>query len=634
MRLLILLLLLACSTFFATAQNTQFEWAKQMGGPVYDYSSWHSVDQFGNVFSVGGFQNSAFFGPGVNETYLDAAGSFDGYIQKYDASGVLIWIKHLENTGLVDPNTITTDVDGNVYVAGTFYNMFDADPGPGTFLLESSTIDNSDIFIIKLDPEGLFIWAKLLEGPENDNPFSIACDPFGNLCVVGMFEETIDLDPGNGTMLFNSVDYKDVFVLKLDPDGNYLWAHHSGGPMLDTPYRAKTDKLGNLFVVGSFWETIEFSPGQGNPVFTSAGGNDLFIQKYDLDGNLEWMVGMGSPGTDGASAIDMDIQGNVYLSGGFEQSMDFDPGVNVQTLTSSGDRDMFVLKLDVDGNFIWVKQISGINSVSGNTLTIDKLGGVYICGSFENTVDFDPGPAIYNLTPPDWKDAFVLNLNSDGDFQWVEHFSSNENDQISCIDIDNQGNIFLSGEFSSTKDFDLGTNVNELTPIGTTDGYLMKLSQCNFNQTLFASGTTIIANNPNSTYQWLDCNDNYAPIPNETNAEFTGLPGGSYAMQYTQDVCVDTSACVDLMPVGTAILEDYSLVNVYPNPSQGSFKISIDRTHPNVQIKLLNTVGKQIFSKEYSNTDILEFDLSLDAGLYYLELIYANEISVHPIIID
>src|SRR5690606_23904636 len=142
--------------------------------------------------------------------------------------------------------------------------------------------------------------------------------------------------------------------------------------------------------------TVDFDPGVGVYNLTSLGYDDIFIQKLDSNGDFLWAKRMGSTGSNIGHSIAVDTAGNVYTTGTFGGTVDFDPGVGTFNLTSAGGVDIFIQKLDSNGDFLWAKRMGGIGREQGSSITIDALGNVYTTGSFEEEVDFDPGVGIYN----------------------------------------------------------------------------------------------------------------------------------------------------------------------------------------------------------------------------------------------
>src|SRR5690554_483248 len=156
------------------------------------------------------------------------------------------WANHIGGTGIDLVNHITTDVEGNVIVTGIFMDTVDFDPGPGVTNLISTAAGFGDVFIQKLDAKGNLLWVKKMGGIRNDYGFSSICDWQGNVYTTGSFQETVDFDPGPEVNNLSSVEQSDIFVQKLDTDGNFLWVKQMGGKYDDTGYDITIDVDGNI----------------------------------------------------------------------------------------------------------------------------------------------------------------------------------------------------------------------------------------------------------------------------------------------------------------------------------------------------------------------------------------------------
>ena len=379
----------------------------------------------------------------------------------------LVWAKQFGGVSNDYGRGITVDAVGNIFAIGSFYDTVDFDPGPGTFNLISSGLN--DIFIIKLDATGNLIWVKQFGGVLSDNGWSIALDNFGNLYAAGRFNDTVDFDPGPGTFNLVSSYFGSGFIAKLNSSGNLIWAKQSGegGVMLDA--------LGNIYVSGDFSLATDFDPGPGTFNLYPSGGQDVFISKLDAAGNFIWAKQLGGSSGDGVGAGAVDDAGNVFTTGWFQGTANFG-------LTALADRDAFITKHDSSGNLIWAKQFGGVNSLyiknAGISIAVDNAGNVITSGQFQGITDFDPGPGTYNLSSNYWGavDVFVTKLNASGNLVWAKSFGGISNDQAADIVLDAAGNVFASGAFHDTVDFDPGPGTfNLITSIDSADAFIIKL---------------------------------------------------------------------------------------------------------------------------------------------------------------
>jgi hypothetical protein len=206
-----------------------------------------------------------------------------------------------------------------------------------------------------------FLWAKQIGGSGSDEGFGITIDSDGNVYTTGYFEGTVDFDPGVGITNLTSAGGRDIFISKLDSNGNFVWAKRIGGASDDYGNRIFLDSSGNVYTTGLFGGIVDFDPGSGTNNLASNGSNDIFILKLDRNGNFVWAAAMGGTGDDGGFGIALDSNNNVYTTGVFYNTADFNPGPGVFNMTSAGGMDIFISKLDSDGNFIWAKRMGGPN---------------------------------------------------------------------------------------------------------------------------------------------------------------------------------------------------------------------------------------------------------------------------------
>jgi len=469
------LITIALSAFIqlTLGQNVNFEWANKLGGAGSDRGYSIAVDAFGNVFTTGHFVGTVDFDPGPDSLNLTSAGLDDVFISKIDALGNLVWARQLGGADFDNGLGISLDGLGNLYIIGAFRGTSDFDPGVNTFSMASA--GNTDIFICKLDESGDFIWARNMGGTSDDIGHSIAVDASGNVYATGPFQGTADFDPSAGTVNLTATS-TDIYICKLDFSGNLLWVKQISG-VTNSPNRViSLDSFGNVLTTGSFGGTVDFDPGIGTFILTPEGGIDIFIAKFDSSGNFVFAKNIGGTSNDFGASIFADNLGNVYTTGVFGGVADFDPGVGGFYLTSAGLGDVFVSKLNALGNFVWGRSFGGASNEYGYCIAADDFGNVYTTGYFGGASDFDPGAATYSLTPIGWDDIYVSKLDSAGNFLWVKQSGGLGKDIGFSLALDASGNVYTTGYFSGTADFDPGIGVYELTSFGGSDIFLQKLT--------------------------------------------------------------------------------------------------------------------------------------------------------------
>lgn len=468
-----IVVILLSLTLVGHAQGPTLDWAVRTGAAgASSIGESVDVDAGGNVYTSGRFTGTVDFDPGAGSANLTSAGSEDAFITKMDPSGNLIWAKRVGGTQGDYSFGNAVDATGNVYLTGSFAGTVDFDPGPGVFNLTAPGVFIDDIFILKLDPDGNFLWAKRIGSSGLDFGHSIAVGPSG-VVTTGSFEGTVDFDPGTGTAsLAAPAGQDEIFILKLDASGNYVWAKRMGGTSGDFGRSIALDASESVYSTGFFRGTADFDPGPATFNLTDAGNSDIFVSKLDASGNFVWAKRMGGANSDRGASINVDLAGNVYTTGDFHGTADFDPGAGTSNLVSAGFNDSFVSKLDASGNFIWVKRIGGDNDDEGTSLSLDGAGNVYCAGLFQSsTIDLDPGPGTFNVTPVGSGDVFITKLDPSGNFVWGVTFGA------TTIHVNVVGGIYTTGYFSNTVDFDPGAGVSNLTAAGTRDIFVSKLNQ-------------------------------------------------------------------------------------------------------------------------------------------------------------
>lgn len=484
MKKTLLLLVFPMLCLGAFAQDFQF--AKSLGATTgNDYGKSIALDASGNTYTIGYFSGTLDFDGGTGTTELTSAGLSDIFILKLNASGDFVWAKNIGGSGEDQGLSVTLDASGTLYATGSFSSTVDFNPGVGTNNLIST--GSTDIFILKLDATGNFIWAKKIGGPTADVGYSITVDAFGNVYSTGSYSGTsapvgtlgpVDFDPGPGTFeLVSTKGTPDIFTLKLDASGNFVWAKGFGNLGSDYGVSIKIDVTGNVYTTGSFSGPLGFqtSAAPWNFTLNSSGGSDVFVIKFNASGVFTWAKNLGGTGADIGTSMALDVAGNVYTTGYFSGTTDFDPGTATNNLISAGGTDLFISKLDADGNFVSAKRIGGAGNDQGNAITLDVSGNIYTTGYFNATIDFDPGAATNDLTSAGSGDIFILKLDAAGNFATAKSMGGAGDDIGYSLAVGNSGNLFSVGAYNGTADFDPGAAVFNLTSTGGSDLFISKL---------------------------------------------------------------------------------------------------------------------------------------------------------------
>lgn len=337
-------------------------------------------------------------------------------------------------------------------------------------------------------------WVKQGGSAGDEIARSIITDAAGNSYVCGPFSGTGDFDPGPAVFNLTSNGSYDAFVAKYSPDGNFIWAKGMGGASYDQANCLSLDAAGNIYISGFYSATADFDPGPGVFNLNSAGQWDVFVVKMDAAGNLVWAKSMGGDDYDQPYSLTVDGAGNVYTTGEFFSSVaDFDPGAPVFNLPSFGSVDVFISKLDAAGNFVWAKHVGGNSIDRSNSIALGPGGDILVTGYFYSlTTDFDPGTGVFSLSPAGASDIFILKLNTAGDFVWAKKMGGTADDHGNVVATDNAGNVYTSGWYLATGDYDPGPGIYTLPLAGSSGIFVSKLDAAgNFIWARQFSGTAV-----------------------------------------------------------------------------------------------------------------------------------------------
>ncbi len=498
-----------------------YVYAKNVGSGGYGYGI--TVDGAGNTYMTGGIRYPVL-SPLI---YIP-----DIIIAKSDASGNNLYTKRIGSGNADVGYGIAVDRDGNTIVTGYFSGTVDFDPGLAVASLTS--VGGNDIFLASYDASGNYLSAKNIGGTGNDTGNGITVDGLGRVYVTGSFTGTADFDPGPESATLTSAGEQDIFIACYDASGNYLYAKALGGTGADNGAKIVSDNSGKIFVTGTFTGTVDFDPGPGT-VNLTVGGTNTFITSLKEDGAYAWAIPLGNYESvskpDQGRSIAADAAGNIYVTGYFSGTVDFDPGTGEVYLKSTASENIFIAKYDASGNYIYAKAMAGGlgNGDRGNSIALDNSGNIYITGSFDGTVDFDPGMGVANLQTKGFQDIFIAKYDASGNYVYAISIGSPDDDYGNGIAVDGSGNVYVTGGLFGTADFDPGPGTVNLTARGT---FIAKYNN---------SGDYVYANAMQSTNSIIG---KAIAVDGIGNAYVTGLfsgtvdldPGTGVAMLFTSDL--------------------------------------------------------------------------------------------------
>lgn len=455
------------------------DWVQVATGSEDVYAIASCVDVLGNSYVTGVFKGTVDFDPSGSSLNLSAVGQTDVFVQKFDPSGTLIWTKAFGGSHIDESTAISTDATGGVYVTGYYYYTSDFDPGPDTFNMTANA--GSDAFALKLDANGDFDWAISLggDGAGQEGLVDIKIDAKKNIYLTGEFSGTADFDLNAGQAIYTAVGCGaclDVFILKMDSSLNHIWSKVLTGTGWEYSAGLEIDGSGNIYIGGIFANTVDFDPSSNVLNIPVNGGRDFFIEKLDSMGDFVWVKTLGGHYNDYLSDFCLDAQGNIYMIGSVEDSLDMDPGAGVVMQYGAAN---YILQLDANGNYVRSTIFeNSTGTMHSSECRIDADGFLYLLGTFSQKVDFDAGPNSYPLISWGSNDAYILKLASDGSFIWVRSFGSFGHEAVKALSLDQWGNLYISGGYHYSVDFDLGIDTLYHTAQGVLkDMYHLKLTQ-------------------------------------------------------------------------------------------------------------------------------------------------------------
>ncbi|HEV3340074.1 MAG TPA: Ig-like domain-containing protein [Pirellulales bacterium] len=340
--------------------------------------------------------------------------------------------------------------------------------------------------VYKFSAAGAEIWAATYTASSQLNQKEgLTVDKSGNVYITGNFTSSTAVF---GSTTLTAVGLPDAYLAKLDSNGNFVWAESFGASTSSTDgYSVATDSSGDVYLTGDYGAKLTIGTGSHTTTLPSQGFSDILVAKFDSTGALMWANGYENKAFNHGYGIAVDGQGEAYVTGIFDGTLDFDPaspGKNTLTTFFSTD---FILKLDTKGSFVWVKQLqantsAGDGRAEGDAIAVDAAGNIYNTGIFGGPVDLNPNGGDLNTTADFvFPDAFVVKLSSSGSFVWAAdlHDVSVTNPfgglQPRDIAVDASGNVYTTGDFQGVANFD--PNGQDLvTAQGNTDAYVSQLT--------------------------------------------------------------------------------------------------------------------------------------------------------------
>lgn len=474
----LLTFLLLCVSLAAMSQAPAFMWVNYPNGSGNPYTGVYDVchDQNNNVFSLGmysntsGYSGTIDFDPGAGSVALNGRAVF---ISKHNSSGQFQWIISLEDLagGIVYPRNIATDSLGNIYISGNFNSSIDFDPSASNTIL--TTISFDDIFVAKYNSAGVFQWAFSIGGNSYDQVYNMVVDN-QHVYICGNYSTGADFDP---SATVNSPQYpagcSGCYLAKYTPAGQLVWVKvYTGLPTAAggaSFFGLSLDSNKDLLISGNYSGTVDFDPGSGIDTVSCYGSsmnaNGFFGRFSAQDGSVSFLKILEMDSSTGfLFEIHADHNDNIYVCGYFAGVLDADPAAPVvqhvaaiNPNNSAYNTDVFIARYDSQGSYLWSGMISGLKNEYYYGGSVDDQNNLVVCGTFADTVDFDPGTGMFPMIAPGsgFTDGFLAKYNTQGALIYAFPVSSGVNDCAWSVDAFSN-RLTVGGMYGPIADFNPG----------------------------------------------------------------------------------------------------------------------------------------------------------------------------------
>jgi hypothetical protein len=510
---------------------------------------------------------------------------------------------------------IASDMDGNVYVAGKYEGDSDFS---GTTVVSAG---NHDAFLAKYSSAGSLTWIRTAGGVNGDYAHSLATDGTNYIYVAGEVEGSGDIVsfPGSSITL-TTVGDNDIYLAKYDMDGTLLWAKSAAGyggeKALDVAY----DTAGNVYICGYYTDPVMFNSSNS---IAGMGLHDMFLAKYDANGNLDWVKHAGGPGRDEALSVACDQAGNVYVGGMHKDSAVFE---SVVLASPNGHLNAFIAKYASDGTMSWVKSYGEDYDDVVWSLAVDNSGDLLASGEFIGYVLFDATA----LTSVGACDVFVTKLDGSGNVVWAKQAGGMLVDRARGLGTDGT-NVYITGQYGSTANF----GSYPLVSADSSDVFMASLnSSGDFRWATSVGGVA-------DSVETLGYESGIAISADASGYVYaTGsvLDGGvfgstTYDEYGRADIFVAKLAQVG---AGVNVQEIASGAGIYPNPATSMITLQLDaQQYGQAEVCIYNAMGQCVYTHKNTGSSKLEIDLTAkERGMYFLQLRTASSIHQQKIILQ
>lgn len=437
------------------------QWTKGYGLAKDEQSRGISVDNNGNVYSIGHFSSPTITFGSTTLVNVSSTGTADVFIVKHDSCGNVVWAKHAGDQDYDDRGAaIVTDKSGNIYVTGAYYSYY--------IKFGADSLSNNgtgwSTYLVKLNPSGNVIWAKGLDASGSVHPSDLAIDKNGDIYMSGYYlSDSVKF--GGIKITGNTSDYSS-FLAKFNSSGSAISVKSITGYGSNEINSITTDTTGNVIIAGYYSDSLKVD----SQILHGQSNLNMFFAKFNASGNLFWAKSVGDNYNDEATGVATDKAGNIYLTGYFQSdSITFD-NIKLVLIKFTSWGNGFLAKYDGSGNALWAKRIGGLTDDYGKSVAVNKNGDVFVGGHFKSTSITLDGIKLNNVTGGNaTSDIFVAKYNSIGQLKWAKSAGGMGDDVIEELALGTNGIPYITGTF---KPASIVFGANTLNNAGLTDIFI------------------------------------------------------------------------------------------------------------------------------------------------------------------
>lgn len=636
-------------------------WATYYGASRQDWANSCAIDTNGNLYVTGRtLSTTNIASRGHQNTH--GGGRYDVFLVKFDSSGMRQWATYYGGIDEEESFSCATDLNGNVYVVGETESLNN---------IASRGHQNThgggryDAFLVKFDSSGTRQWATYYGGNSADYGYSCVVEASGDVYLTGWTHSLNNIASGGYQNTHGGMN--DAFLVKFNSDGIRQWGTYYGGIYSDEGHSTSVDNNGNVYLAGNTNSRSNIALGGYQNTY-GGGAYDAFLVKFNSSGVRQWATYYGGSAVDKGISCAVNASGTVCLAGTTYSTSNVASGGH-QNNHAGNITDGYLVKFDPNGVRQWATYYGGSDIDRANACAVDALGYVYLTGSTgsTNNIAFNGHQNTYTGA----YDSYLVKFDPNGVRQWATYYGGMDNDYSRSCVLDTRGHVYLAGTTYSTNNIASGGYqntygggsgdaflakfiTNRCTPTTSTDvqtacnSYTwidgntytasnntavvvltnavgcdsiitLDLTITTLDLTLTVSGDTLTAGATGASYQWLACDNNYAPIVGATDRSFIPTTSGSYAAIIAENGCMDTTSCMRVRPLSIPTLPTVGTIQVYPNPTTG--KLIIDLVQQSEAILTIYTVnGQQLQQKIVQGQGLHELTLEGPKGLYWLQV--------------